>query len=93
MHIPVFLALVLCLLTGCGMNGKEPITSFEQLGKAGTAIGVGSDLPQWKTLQEDYPEAEVIAITDKPLAYEDVAKIQSLSVCLLSRRSRISRKR
>ena len=73
MHIPVFLALVLCLLTGCGMNGKEPITSFEQLGKAGTAIGVGSDLPQWKTLQEDYPEAEVIAITDKPLAYEDVA--------------------
>ena len=69
-----FLALALCLMTGCGAKGRETITSLEQLSKPGTKIGVPSDMLELETLQRDYPEAVVLAYDNYPMAYEDVAK-------------------
>ena len=71
---------VLCLLTaaicaifaGCRADG-EAITSYDQLGKPGTRIGVMSDLIEYEMLKKDFPDAEIIAYNDSPLAYDDVA--------------------
>lgn len=70
----ILLAVIACLLTGCVGKKNEAITSLDQLGKAGTRIGTGSDLTEWETLQADYPEAKVIAYSDISLALEDVAR-------------------
>ena len=67
------LALALCLLAGCSAKDKAPITSLDQLAAPGTKIGVGSDMLEWEMLREDYPEAEIIAVSDNPMAYDDVA--------------------
>ena len=68
------LVLALSLLAGCGAKGGETITALEQLGEKGRKIGVGNDTPEYNTLQQDYPEAEIIAYSDNQLAYEDVAR-------------------
>lgn len=62
-----------CFLAGCGAKDGGAITSLDQLGRSGVKIGVASDLLEWKTLKQDYPKAEVIAYSDNPLAYQDVA--------------------
>ncbi len=49
------------------------VTSFSQLAAPGTRIGVPGDIPEWAQLREDYPAAEIVAYTDDPLAYQDVA--------------------
>ena len=67
------LILALSLLAGCAAKGGEAITALDQLGEKGRKIGVASDLLEYGTLQQDYPEAEVIAYGDSQLAYEDVA--------------------
>ena len=68
------LVLALCLLTGCSAKDGEAVTSLDQLGEPGVKLGVASDLLEYATLQQDYPEAEVIAYSDNQLAYEDVAR-------------------
>ena len=69
----LLLALVLCLLAGCGVKESTEITSLDQLAAPGTKIGVPSDMLEFETLQQDYPEAEVLVYDDYPLAYGDVA--------------------
>ncbi len=67
------LALALCLLTGCaGRSGGDAVTSLAQLGEPGRRIGVGTDLLELDMLKADYPEAEIVAYSDYPLAYEDL---------------------
>ena len=69
----VLMALVVAFFAGCAGNADEAITSFDQLGKPGTKIGVMFDLIEFDTLKKDYPDAEIIAYNDSPLAYKDVA--------------------
>ena len=69
----ICISAVLCLLIGCAAIGSEPITSLEQLGEPGRKIGVPEDMLEFDLLQRDYPEAEVVPYTDKPLAYQDLA--------------------
>ena len=66
-------ALLVGLFAGCAGKKDEAITSFEQLGKPGTKIGVMFDLIEFDTLKKDYPDAEIIAYNDNPLGYKDVA--------------------
>lgn len=66
--------LALCLLTGCGAKGTEAITSLDQLGEPGRKIGVPGDMLEFDTLQQDYPEAEILAYDNYPSAYADVAE-------------------
>ena len=75
-RITILLACVLLIgaaLIGCAANDSEPITSLKQLGEPGRKIGVPGDMLEFDMLQHDYPNAEVLAYDDKPLAYEDVA--------------------
>lgn len=65
-------ALTLCVLAGCGAKVNVPVAALDQLGEPGRKIGAPSDLAELETLKEDYPEAEVIAYDDYPLAYEAV---------------------
>ena len=78
-------SLMLCLLAGCGAKESMGITSFEQFSEPGTRIGVGSDMLEWEMLQQDYPAAEIIAYSDRHLAYEDVANGR-LDACVFERR-------
>jgi len=66
------LALALCLMSGCGAQNSGAVTSLAQLGEPGRKIGVPGDLPEFDMLKRDYPEAEVVAYDDYPLAYEAV---------------------
>ena len=67
------LAAAICaIFAGCRADG-EAITSYDQLGKPGTRIGVMSDLIEYEMLKKDFPDAEIIAYNDSPLAYDDVA--------------------
>ncbi len=67
------LLLASILFTGCTAQQNDGITSLSQLGRPGTRIGVPGTMLEWKTLQEDYPDAEVIAYSDNPLGYRDAA--------------------
>ena len=67
------LLLASILFTGCAARQNDGITSLSQLAEPGTRIGVPGSMLEWKTLQEDYPDAEVIAYSDNPLGYRDVA--------------------
>ena len=67
------LALALCLLAGCGGTARAAITSLDQIGEPGTRIGVPGDIKEYDTLQQDYPEAEVLVYDNYPNAYEAVA--------------------
>lgn len=69
----LLLAALTALFTGCAGKNSEAITSFAQLDKPGTKIGVMFDLIEFDTLKKDYPNAEIIAYNDNPLGYKDVA--------------------
>lgn len=73
-----FLTLImlsLSLFAGCGSAGKSPaVTSLEQIAGPGAKIGTPVDSMQWDKLHKDYPEANIVAYTDHPLAYADVAR-------------------
>ena len=76
----ILLMLVLSMLVPASANSNDEsqandriITLLEQLGIPGTKIGVPGEMKEWETLQQDYPDAEVIAYNDYPLAYQDVA--------------------
>ena len=72
----ILLVMALCLMVSCGKKDKEPITSLDQLAEPGTKIGVPGDMLEFDTLQQDYPEAEVLAYDNYPMAYDDVARGQ-----------------
>lgn len=71
--ILVLLALVLCLVTGCAGREQKTVTSLDQLSEPGIRIGVPGTIIEFDMLKRDYPEAEVIAYSDNPLGYQDVA--------------------
>lgn len=66
-------AMTVGLLAGCAGKKSEAITSLEQLSKPGAKIGVMFDLLEFDMLKKDYPDAEIIAYSDNPLGYKDVA--------------------
>ena len=70
----IALLMAACLFSGCGAkeNGDE-ITSFDDLKKPGTKIGVAFDLPEYDMLKSDYPDAEIMTYNSDQLGYEDVA--------------------
>ena len=65
--------LSLVLLAGCRPQDKPALTSFDQFTEPGMVIGIPGDMLEMKMLKEDYPQAEIKAISDMPLAYQDVA--------------------
>lgn len=67
-------ALGLCVLGGCRADKKEAISSFSQFTEPGVKVGVGINCPEEKSLQEDYPELEVVGYNDTKLGYKDVAE-------------------
>ena len=66
-------AMTVGLFAGCAGKKNEAITSLDQLSKPGTKIGVMFDLLEFDMLKKDYPDAEIIAYSDNPLGYKDVA--------------------
>lgn len=70
----LLLSAVLCtVFSGCGKQDANEITSFAQLSRKGTKIGVAFNMYEYETLKKDYPDATIIAYHDHPLGYEDVA--------------------
>ena len=66
-------AMTVGLFAGCAGKKSEAITSLDQLSRPGAKIGVMFDLLEFDTLKKDYPDAEIIAYSDNPLGYKDVA--------------------
>lgn len=66
------LALVLCLLTGCGAKGSEAITSLDQLNKPGRKIGMQNDTNDDKLVKETLPNAEIEYYKDAIAGYTAV---------------------
>ena len=71
--ILLLFALIVALFAGCADKKEDAITSYAAFGKPGMKIGVMFDLIEFETLKKDYPDAEIIAYNDSPLAYKDVA--------------------
>ena len=75
--LPVWLLVLLLLLSfsACAepaQQAESSITSLRQLAKPGARIAVALNTPAEQTLKQDYPEAQLVIITDIFMAYQDV---------------------
>ena len=88
--LPAWLLVLLLLLSfsACAETAQQEdssITSLRQLARPGIKIAVGLNTPAEQTLKQDYPEAQLIIITDIFLAYQDVASGR-VDACLGARK-------
>ncbi len=77
------LALLCTLLCGCGAREETGIRSLADLGRPGMTIATAEDMPEWETLQRDYPEAELL-VFNSDAAYQNVA-MGKIDACVFSR--------
>ena len=61
------------LFVSCGRK-DEGITSIDQLKEPGVKIGVASDTTEFRIVEEEFPEAEIVYVKDDLSAYTGVAQ-------------------
>lgn len=70
----LIVALAALFMTGCGAGDDEGITSIEQLNEKGRIIGVLTDTADYRTVEQELPDARIMYFKGELSAYPAVAE-------------------